>query len=219
MAICLLFNGYFFQKTLTSLEYQSLNLNNPNWATLSFSICFYNMIDVLLLLILICLNGFFSFSELVLVSCDEDKLRKIKHSDVRNEKMVLHLIKHPVRFLSAIQAGITLIGLLMGMLGGMRLAVHFEPFFRLFPWIGQYSENISLILVIALVTYFSIVLGELVPKKIALSNPERLALWVAPVIYRFTKILTPLVHFLSVSTNQVVKIFLFLKKRNQSKDS
>src|SRR5690606_12531909 len=118
-------------------------------------------------------------------------------------KKALKLLEKSETFLSAIQVGITLIGILTGVYGGMRVADAVAPYFQNINFIGAYAYEAAVFLTVVVITYFSIVFGELVPKTIALSNPDKVAVRVAPAIYFFGKLFYPFVKILSFSTNFV----------------
>jgi len=159
--------------------------------------------EILFLMILFVLNGFFALSEIALVSSKRSRLEQMRIKGSKGAKTALHLLDDSENFLSAIQVGITLIGIITGVYGGINLAHDITPFFEQFESIRIYASEISLTLTIVLITYFSIIIGELVPKTIALSHPEKTAQQVAPIIYYFSRILYPFVKMLSVSTSMI----------------
>ena len=125
----------------------------------------------------------------------------------------LKLLDNSESFLSAIQVGITLIGIVTGVYGGMNIADDVSPFFERIEPLKEYAGEIALTVTIIIITYLSIVIGELVPKTIALSNPDKIAIRVAPIVYYFSKVFYPFVRLLSISTNFINKI-LGVKKHN-----
>lgn len=162
--------------------------------------------EVLVLSILILLNGFFALSEISLVSSKRPRLEQRKTEGSNGAKVALKLLDNSENFLSAIQVGITLIGIVTGVYGGMNIADDVAPLFQKIDLFQNYADKIALTLTVIVITYFSIVIGELVPKTIALSNPEKIAIWVAPLIYFFSRAFYPFVKLLSVSTNFVNKL-------------
>jgi len=162
--------------------------------------------EILFLMILFALNGFFALSEIALVSSKRSRLEQMRIKGSKGAKTALHLLDDSESFLSAIQVGITLIGIITGVYGGMNLAHDITPFFEQFEPIRIYAGEISLTITIVFITYFSIIIGELVPKTIALSHPEKTAQQVAPVIYYFSRLLYPFVKMLSVSTSVINKL-------------
>jgi len=129
------------------------------------------------------------------------------------------LLENSGNFLSAIQVGITLIGIVTGYYGGISLADDVTPLFEQIGFLNGYADEVALILTILLITYFSIVIGELVPKTIALSNPEKIAIRIAPVISFISKIFYPFVKFLSSSTMLIVKLMGITRKREPITES
>jgi len=118
----------------------------------------------------------------------------------------LKLRSDPGNFLSSVQVGITLIGIINGAYGGQAFTVYLVPFFQQFPTIAPFAEGVSMVIVVFLITYVSIVIGELVPKTIALNNPEKMAIAVAPTIHVVSIIFYPFVKLLSVSTQFVNRL-------------
>ena len=170
------------------------------------------MIYVLIIIILILLNGFFALSEIALVSSKKNRLEAEKKKGHKGAKVALQLQTKSEDFLSAIQIGITLIGIINGVYGGVTIASKVAPLFQRIPVLAPYAENISLTLVVFLITYISIVVGELVPKTIALNNPERIAKRVAIPIHYFSKAFYPFVVLLSKSTHMLTHLMGIQKK-------
>lgn len=170
--------------------------------------------EIIVLSLLVLLNGFFALSEIALVSSKKPRLEQYKKSGKVGAAIALKLMSKSENFLSAIQVGITLIGIVTGVYGGLSIAGDIMPLFEKVDWISHYAHEIALILTVFIITYFQIVIGELVPKTISLSNPERIAVIVAPVILYFSKALYPFVRVLSFSTN-LVNRFLGIKKRSE----
>lgn len=162
--------------------------------------------EIFVISILIVLNGFFALSEIALVSSKRSRLEQLKNEGRKGSKSALRLLKDSESFLSAIQVGITLIGIVTGVYGGLNIADDFTPFLERFDLFRNSADEISLTVTILIITYFSILLGELVPKTIALSNPEKIAVRIAPVIYCFTLVFYPLVKFFSLSTTLINNI-------------
>ena len=156
------------------------------------------------------LNGIFAMCEMALVSSKKARLAEKASKGNKNAVLVLQLIDNPDKFLSAIQIGITLIGILAGVYGGQAFASDLEKYLINFSWLAPYAHSVSLGIIISVITYFSIVIGELIPKKIGLLFAEDIAVAVAPFIKYFTKITSPIIWFLGISTKLLSKI-LFLK--------
>ena len=170
------------------------------------------MIYVLIIVVLILVNGFFALSEIALVSSKKNRLESDKKKGHKGAKMALQLQSKSEDFLSAIQIGITLIGIINGVYGGVTIASKVARLFYNIPVIAPYAETISLALVVFMITYISIVVGELVPKTIALNNPEKIAKKVAIPIHYFSKVFYPFVVLLSKSTNLLNKLLGIHKK-------
>lgn len=170
--------------------------------------------EILILALLVLLNGFFALSEIALVSSKRSRLEQYRQKGSKNAKIALGLLDDSENFLSAVQVGITLIGIVTGVYGGMNIADDVAPFFRTYELTAHYSHEIALSVTVIIITYFSIVIGELVPKTVALSNPEKIALKIAPAIHYFSMLFYPFVKLLSVSTNLINKL-LGIKKHTE----
>ncbi|SDC20733.1 hemolysin family protein [Williamwhitmania taraxaci] len=162
--------------------------------------------EFIVLGLLILLNGFFSLSEIALVSCKQSRLEQAKIAGSKGAKIALRLLSDSESFLSATQVGITLIGIITGVFGGVSIAEDLIPFIKGFSLTAPYASEIALTSTIILITYVSIVIGELVPKTIAMSNPESIAIKVAPAIYYFSSFFYPFVRILSFSTSFVNRL-------------
>jgi len=168
--------------------------------------------EVIIISILILLNGFFALSEIALVSSKRSRLEQLKKDGRRGAKTALRLLKDSENFLSAIQVGITLIGIVTGVYGGINIADDITPFIQQFDLFKNSAEEIALAFTVLTITYFSIVIGELVPKSIALNSPEKIAVKIAPPIYYLSIIFYPFVRFLSFST-LLIKRLIGIKKQ------
>lgn len=162
--------------------------------------------DILIIFILIFINGFFSLSEMSLVSSQKARLLAKAKNGKKAYKRALAAKEQPGRFLSTIQIGITLIGILAGAFGGSTLTEPLRQILVKIPFIGPYAEGLAVAFVVIGITYFSIILGELVPKQVALSKPESIASLVVPILDTIAIIFKPLVSFLSLSTSILLKI-------------
>jgi putative hemolysin len=162
--------------------------------------------EILLILLLILANGIFSGSEMAIVSARKARLEQLADEGNRKARLALKLANAPNDFLSTVQIGITLIGILSGAVGGATLALRFKSFLQSIPSLAPHSESLSLGIVVTLITYLSLVLGELVPKRLALNNPEDIACTVARPMRLLAKGTAPLVHLLSSSTDGLLKL-------------
>ena len=171
--------------------------------------------ELIILGFLIVLNGFFALSETALISSKKARLEQYKIKGKTGAKVALRLLEKSENFLSAIQVGITLIGIVTGVYGGVNIADDITPFFRQFELTNLYAHEIALSLTVLAITYISIVIGELVPKTIALSKPEKIAVTVAPTVYYFSKLFYPFVRLLALSTNLINRLIGIHKSEGQ----
>lgn len=162
--------------------------------------------ELLIIGILILLNGFFALSEIALVSSKKSRLEQFKKEGRRGSKTALRLLNKSENYLSAIQVGITLIGIITGVYGGINISDDVTPFLQQFELFRNSAHEVALIITILTITYFSIVIGELVPKTIALSNPEKIAIKIAHPIYFISTLFYPVVKFLSFSTSLINRL-------------
>ena len=162
--------------------------------------------EVLIILFLTLLNGFFSLSEIALVSVKKSRMEHLAAQGNTRALTVLKLLENPENFLSSVQVGITLIGIISGAYGGATLTDDLEKVLVNFAFLGNYVHTVSLIAVIGSITYFTIVIGELVPKTIAMNNSEKIALVCVPIIKYFTFASFPFVKLLSISTKFILKL-------------
>lgn len=172
--------------------------------------------EIVLILILILLNGLFALSEIALVSVKQNKIEYKARNGNRNAQIVKELLQQPENFLSSIQVGITLIGIVSGAYGGAALADDLEPFVAGIPLFSAYASSISIAIIVGAITYLSIVIGELIPKSIGMNNAESIALMVGPFIKYFSKAAYPVVRLLSFSTKALLKLLGIKKKSEDS---
>jgi putative hemolysin len=163
--------------------------------------------ELAVLLILILVNGYLSMAEFALVAASPFRLESAavgKNRSARAARDALALKHDPNGFLSAIQVGITLVGIFTGAYAAASFAPLLVPFFSSLPLTSEYAETISFVLVLVLVTYVALVLGEVAPKRIGIHNPEKIALMVARPITILTRVTSPVVLLLSLSTDGVL---------------
>ncbi|MCB0061762.1 MAG: HlyC/CorC family transporter [Caldilineaceae bacterium] len=163
------------------------------------------LLDIVIILLLVIVNGIFAFSELAVVSSNKVRLRQMAQSNGKAAQ-ALQLAEEPTNFLSTVQVGITAVGILAGAFSGATLAEKIAPTLARVPFLDTYAEPVSFALVVVLVTYLSLIIGELLPKDIALSNPERAATAVAPIMHRLSTIALPIVKVLSWSTERLRRL-------------
>lgn len=163
-------------------------------------------IEISIIILLIVLNGLLALSELAIVSSRKTRLEQWAKEGNTKAARALELANSPDSFLSTIQIGITFIGILAGAFGGATVAEPITNYIAMLSPLSQYNEVIGVTIVVVCITYFSLVVGELVPKRIALNNPERLACLVASPIKGLSWLVRPLVVLLNCSTNLVLRI-------------
>lgn len=157
-------------------------------------------LEISILIILILLNGLFALAELSIVSSRRERLQMLVDSGNKGAVIALAMSLEPTPLLSTVQVGITLIGILAGAFGGALLSDELARLIAPIPLIGPYARTISLALVVGTITFFSVVLGELVPKRLALRDPERVAASVARPMNALSRIARPLVRLLTLAT-------------------
>ncbi len=172
------------------------------------------MIEAIVIFILILINGVFAMSEMALVSAKKIKLKQLAEDGSKGARQALELMSKPNRLLSAVQVGITLVGVLTGAFGGKALSLPLSKQLGKLELLAPYSYGLSFAIVIVLITYFSLILGELVPKRIALSDPEKLAVSLSGFMIFISKIAGPFVNLLSLSMNLILKL-LGIKSRQE----
>jgi putative hemolysin len=163
--------------------------------------------DILIIFVLTLLNGFFALSEISLVSVKKNRIEHLADQGDKRAKTIMKLLENPENFLSSVQVGITLIGIISGAYGGAALSDDMAGLLSGVSFLKDYVEEVSVVIVIGSITYFTIVVGELVPKSIAMNNAEPIALVTAPIIRYFTLATYPFVKMLSLSTKLILKIF------------
>ena len=162
--------------------------------------------DILLLLVLILLNGVFAMSEIAIVSSRRARLVQMADAGSAGARHALTLASEPTRFLSSVQVGITSIGILNGAIGEASIASRLRAFLEQVPAVAPYAETLSLGIMVVVLTYFSLILGELVPKRLALTHPEAIASIIARPMEILATIGRPIVTFLSVSTDTILRV-------------
>lgn len=172
--------------------------------------------EFLILILLILLNGVFAMSEMALVSSRKFKLENFKKKGKKRAVTALKLSENPTRFLSTVQIGITLIGILLGIYSGENIADDVEKVLSNVSFLKTYSDTLATIIIVVLVTYLSIVLGELLPKRIGMSFPEPVIMFLAKPMKILSVIASPFVLLLSSSNNLLLSI-LGIRDNNESK--
>ncbi|MCG6135937.1 MAG: hemolysin family protein [Nostoc sp. LLA-1] len=162
--------------------------------------------EISILLVLIIANGLFSMSEMAIVSARKVRLQQMANQGDAKARAALKLAESPNHFLSTIQIGITLIGILTGAFGGATIATRLAIYIRFIPFFVPYSEPIAFGIVVLIITYLSLIIGELVPKRLALNNPERIAAFVAIPMKAVATFASPAVYLLSASTDMILRV-------------
>lgn len=163
--------------------------------------------DILLLLGLILLNGVFALSEIAIVSSRRARLTQQADAGSAGARHALKLAAEPTRFLSSVQVGITCIGILSGAIGEASVAARLRVAFEQVPAVAPYAETLSLGIMVVALTYVSLILGELVPKRLALTHPEKVATIIARPMEILATCVRPVVYLLSVSTDTILRLF------------
>ena len=175
----------------------------------SFPLVFRNnlaIVDIALLLFLILLNGVLAMSEIAVVSSRQSRLLKLAEDGNAGARSALTLSIEPSIFLSTVQVGITTVGILSGAIGEATLAIPLAEWLGKFSVLADHASTIALTLVVAVLTYFSVVVGELVPKRLGLLAPERIAALIAPPMNLLSRLARPLVWLLASSSNLLLRL-------------
>lgn len=164
------------------------------------------MTDLVIILVLILLNGVFAMSELAIVNAKRIRLEKLAEEGRRGARTALGLHDDPSRMLSTVQVGITLIGIFNGAFGEASLTARLTPWLAGLGVADNYARPVALAIVVAGITFFSIVLGELVPKRIAILHPETMAALIAHPLQWMSRLAHPFVKLLSVTTDSIMRL-------------
>jgi len=162
--------------------------------------------QILIIILLMIANGIFAMSEIAVVSARKTHLQQLANTGNRKAQIALELANSPNQFLSTVQIGITLIGILAGAFGGATIAEKLAAVLQKIPVLAPYSNFLGFGIVVLGIAYLSLIIGELVPKRLALNKPEELAMYVARPMSWLAKLTAPLVHLLSISTDLMLKI-------------
>jgi putative hemolysin len=166
-------------------------------------------LEIVIILLLVLANGVFAMSEISVVAARKIRLQQRAEEGDHRAKLALDLAHSPEQFLSTVQVGITLVGVLAGAYGGARLSRPLAEFLTQFSIVAPYADGVALGTVVAGITILSIILGELVPKSIGLRHPESIASWVARPMMLLSRVGGPLVHVLTASTNVIMRLVGF----------
>jgi putative hemolysin len=164
-------------------------------------------LEILIIVALILSNGLLAGAEIAVVSLRKTRVAALLEEGRGGAFSLSSLRKHPERFLATVQIGITVIGTAAGAFGGATLARHLEPLVAKVPLVAERAHDIALVAVVALISYLSLVLGELVPKSLALRAAEPYALWISPILVAIAWFMRPLVWFFTASSNVILRPF------------
>ncbi|MCU0770411.1 MAG: hemolysin family protein [Verrucomicrobia bacterium] len=164
------------------------------------------ILEIVLLLVLLLGNGVFAMAELAVVSSRKTRLKQLADGGDAGALAALELANNPNRFLPTVQIGITLVGLLAGTFGGITVAEQIAAALQPFALVEPYAEAIGVVVVVVVLTYFSLVLGELVPKRLALENPEGIARRLARPMDFLSRLTRPAIYLLGLSTEGLMRL-------------
>ncbi|MBV9228050.1 MAG: HlyC/CorC family transporter [Chloroflexi bacterium] len=162
--------------------------------------------EIVVVFMLMLANGFFSGSEIAIVSARHSRLQQEVDEGKKSAQQALDLARNPDRFLATVQVGITLINTLAAAFGEASLSAPLAAWFKTIPFLASYANTLALGSVVVLITYFTLILGELVPKRLALQSAESIATRAAPFMNWLSRVLSPTVIVLTLSTNMVLRL-------------
>ena len=161
--------------------------------------------EITLIFVLLVANGVFAMTEIAIVSARRGRLRTLADEGDKRAATVLALVENPNRFLSTVQIGITLVGIVAGAFGGATISARLANVLAPLPWVGRHADQVAFGIVIAFLTYFSLIIGELLPKRLALLAPEKTALFMAKPMLWISSVCSPVVRFLGWSTDLLLR--------------
>ena len=164
------------------------------------------IIEIVFIALLLIANGVFAMSEIAVISSRKARLQRMAAGGDGRARAALELAEEPDRFLSTVQIGITLVGILAGAFGGATVAEQLGIAIDRVPALNPYGEALGLTVVVLAITYLSLVVGELVPKRVGMNNPEGIARVVARPMTALSRLASPVVHLLSFSTSAVLRL-------------
>ncbi len=164
------------------------------------------LLETLIIFLLLVVNGVFAMSEIAVVSSRKPRLQQRAEDGEKGAQAALALSESPGRFLSTVQIGISLVGVLAGAFGGATLSEKLAGLLVRVPRLAPYADGLALFIVVLLITYFSLVIGELIPKRVAINNPEEIATRVARPMNVLSRLAAPLVSLLTFSTEVGIRL-------------
>lgn len=163
--------------------------------------------ELLILIGLLLLNGVFAMAETALISARRTRLETLAQQGQKSAQRAMELQSDPGIFLSTVQVGITLVGIIAGAASGAGLSRELEPWIAAVPWLGQWAPTVSMIIVVSIITFLSVVVGELLPKRLAIHAPERWAAALAGPMTKLSTLASPIVRLLDFSSDALVRLF------------
>lgn len=163
--------------------------------------------ELLILLLLLLANGLFAMAEIAVVSARKAWLKQLADKGNERARKTLAIAREPGRFLSTVQVGVTLVGVLAGAFGGTTLANLLAGALEKIEFLAPHAHGIAIALVVAGITFCSVVIGELVPKRVGLANPERIAMVLAPLVDKLARLVSPIVSLLTFLTEGTLRLF------------
>jgi putative hemolysin len=164
------------------------------------------LLETLIIFLLLVINGIFAMSEIAVVSSRKPRLQQRAEDGEKGAQAALALSESPGRFLSTVQIGISLVGVLAGAFGGATLSEKLAELLARVPRLAPYADGIALFIVVLLITYFSLVIGELIPKRVAMNNPEQIATRIARPMNMLSRLTAPLGSLLTFSTEVGIRL-------------
>jgi len=174
------------------------------------------LLEILIIFVILLATGLFVMAEIAVVTSRKAKLKALSDEGNKGAKRAYELAKSPGRFLSTMQVGITLFGVISGVIGGARIADTLAAPFRDIPWLAEWADILALILVSIVITYLLVIIGELIPKRLALNNPERIASLMARPMNGLSLLVSPIVNLLNHSSELLMKILGIKKSMEQT---
>ena len=173
--------------------------------------------SLILLLVLIGTNAFFAASEIAVISANANRMKKMADEGNKRAKLLLQITDEPSDFLSTIQVGVTLSGFLASAVAADNFAVYFDEWLAFLPINKSLLHGIVLVVLNIILSYFTLVLGEITPKRIAMKYPDKLALGVVGVIWGLYKVAKPFIKLVTISTNGILRCFISSPRMTRKK--
>lgn len=173
------------------------------------------VIEIFVIIVLVFINGMFAMSEIALISARKFRLHQMTDTGKRGARYALQLCKDPTRFLSTVQIGISLMGILSGVYGGAIVARYLETLLETIPMLAPHARPLSLSIVVIVITFLFLVVGEIIPKRLAMLYPERISSFFAIPMYFLSRIAAPGVYFISTASNGILRLFGIKKHHDE----